>query len=214
MSDPIPFDVRVNEIEAWLPQTQCAQCGYSGCRPYAEALAAGAAQINRCPPGGEATVRGLANLLGLTPRPLDPACGPAKPRAVALIDEAACIGCTLCIKACPVDAIVGAAKQMHTVLTRDCTGCQLCLPPCPVDCIRMVPVAVNGAGPWPDYGREETAHWHARAQRARTRTRRAERLRRSAATLAASPPTADRAAKKAEIRAAVARVKAKRQRQP
>jgi len=108
--------------------------------PYAEAIAAGSARINQCPPGGEAGIRQLANLLGINPIPLNAANGVTKPKAVALIDERDCIGCTLCIDACPVDAIVGAAKQMHTVIEAECTGCELCLAPCPVDCIRMIPL--------------------------------------------------------------------------
>jgi electron transport complex protein RnfB len=128
-------------IDALLPQTQCAKCGYPGCRPYAEAIAAGAAQINRCPPGGAAGIEKLARLLDRPPLPLNPANGLEGPLRVAVIDERLCIGCTLCIQACPVDAIVGAAKLMHTVLASACTGCDLCLPPCPMDCIAMVPVA-------------------------------------------------------------------------
>jgi electron transport complex protein RnfB len=127
-------------IDAELPQTQCRQCGYTGCRPYAEAIARGEAAINRCPPGGEEGLQALARVTGLPGLALDPACGPVKPRAVAIVDEAWCIGCTLCIQACPVDAIVGAAKRMHTVLAGDCTGCELCLPPCPMDCIVMTPL--------------------------------------------------------------------------
>ena len=122
-------------IDAVLPQTQCALCGYRGCRPYAEAIAAGEAPINRCPPGGDEVIAELAALLGETALPLDTAHGQATPPVVARIDEAACIGCTLCIAACPVDAIVGARKLMHTVIAAECTGCALCLPPCPVDCI-------------------------------------------------------------------------------
>lgn len=125
-------------IDALLPQTQCRKCGYDGCRPYAEAIASGAAAINRCPPGGEEGIRDLAQLLGVAPVPLDPECGRAGPRTVAVIDEAHCIGCTLCIQACPVDAIAGAAKLMHTVIAGQCTGCELCIPPCPVDCINLV----------------------------------------------------------------------------
>lgn len=131
-------DSLVEEINAVLPQTQCAQCGYPGCRPYAEAIAKGEAEINQCPPGGEAGVRELAQLLGREPLPLDETRGEHKPPIVALIDEDRCIGCTLCIQACPVDAIIGAARQMHTVLAAECTGCELCLPPCPVDCIDLV----------------------------------------------------------------------------
>ena len=126
------------EIDAILPQTQCRQCGFSGCRPYAEAIAEGRAQINQCPPGGEDGIRQLARLLRVEPLPLNTAHGVFKPKEVALIDEQACIGCTLCIQACPVDAIVGAARQMHTVISGECTGCSLCLEPCPVDCIQMV----------------------------------------------------------------------------
>ena len=130
-----------DQIDALLPQTQCTRCGYPGCRPYAEALAAGAAEINRCPPGGADTIAALARLLKQPVRPLDPACGAAGPALVAQIDEAACIGCAKCLPPCPVDAIVGAQKQMHTVLLALCTGCELCVAPCPVDCISMVPRA-------------------------------------------------------------------------
>lgn len=137
-SDPV-----VEQIDACLPQTQCAQCGYPGCRPYAEAIADGRADINQCPPGGEATVTALAELLGREAKPLNPENGEHKPPVVALIDEPRCIGCTLCIQACPVDAIVGAAQRMHTVIADECTGCELCLPPCPVDCIDLVPSPAN-----------------------------------------------------------------------
>jgi electron transport complex protein RnfB len=132
-SDPV-----VDQINQILPQTQCGQCSYPGCRPYAEAIAAGTAEINQCPPGGEAGIRALADLLGKEPLALNPDNGQEKPKAVAVIDESSCIGCTLCIQACPVDAILGAAKMMHTVIESECTGCDLCLPPCPVDCIEMV----------------------------------------------------------------------------
>jgi electron transport complex protein RnfB len=141
-SDPV-----VDQIDALLPQTQCANCGYPGCRPYAQAIAAGEAEINQCPPGGEAGIRALADLLGRESLPLNPENGEEKPKAVAVIDEKVCIGCTLCIQACPVDAIVGAAKLMHTVIESECTGCDLCLPPCPVDCIEMV-VIDKGIGQW------------------------------------------------------------------
>jgi len=132
-------DPRVIAIDAVLPQTQCRQCGFAGCLPYARALAEGSAAINRCPPGGEAGVAALAELLGRPVVPLDASCGTQRPLHLALIDESRCIGCTLCIQACPVDAIAGAVKRMHTVLPADCTGCDLCLPPCPMDCIVMVP---------------------------------------------------------------------------
>lgn len=134
-------DPLVEKIDAILPQTQCAQCGFPGCRPYAQAIAEGRADINRCPPGGEAGIRKLAELLGVEFKPLNAETGVTKPKSVAFIDENTCIGCTLCLQVCPVDAILGAAKQMHTIITKECTGCELCLPPCPVDCITMLPVA-------------------------------------------------------------------------
>lgn len=131
-------DPVVEQINQLLPQTQCGQCGYPGCRPYAEAIATGEAEINQCPPGGSTGIEALADLLGREPLELNPENGQQKPKAVAVIDEEVCIGCTLCIQACPVDAILGAARQMHTVIAAECTGCDLCLPPCPVDCIDMV----------------------------------------------------------------------------
>lgn len=132
-------------IDALLPQTQCGQCGYAGCKPYARAIAEGSADINQCPPGGDAGVRALAALLGREPKPVNPDNGVEKPFRVALIREAECIGCTKCIQACPVDAIVGASKRMHTVLADLCTGCELCIPPCPVDCIDLVSPAMAAA---------------------------------------------------------------------
>ncbi|MEN3809697.1 electron transport complex subunit RsxB [Chromobacterium piscinae] len=137
----MPVISLVERIDALLPQTQCGQCSHAGCRPYAEALAEGRDPINRCPPGDEDGIRALAELLGQPAIPFDPAGPQPKPRALAVIREDSCIGCTLCIQACPVDAIVGAAKQMHTVIADECTGCELCLAPCPVDCIDLVPVA-------------------------------------------------------------------------
>lgn len=135
-SDPV-----VDRIDAILPQTQCGQCGYPGCRPYAQAIAENRADINQCPPGGAETVRSLADLLGREPKALNPEYGKPGAALVALIDESRCIGCALCFQACPVDAIVGAQRQMHTVIADQCTGCELCLAPCPVDCIELVPVA-------------------------------------------------------------------------
>lgn len=127
-----------DKIDALLPQIQCGQCNYPGCRPYAEAISKNEADINQCPPGGAAVIIALAELLGKEAKPLDTAHGEEKPKRVAVIDETRCIGCALCIQACPVDAILGAAKYMHTVIAAECTGCDLCVPPCPVDCIAMV----------------------------------------------------------------------------
>ena len=139
-----PIADQVNDL---LPQTQCGQCGYPGCRPYAEAIANGES-INKCPPGGESTIIAIADLLGVEPEPLDAEHGIEKDvPMVAFIREDECIGCTKCIQACPVDAIVGAAKQMHTVISDECTGCDLCVEPCPVDCIDMVPVETT-ANTW------------------------------------------------------------------
>ena len=127
-------------IDALLPQTQCRRCGFDGCRPYAEALARGESALNRCPPGGREVIAQLAALLSRPVLPLDPECGREGPQLVALIDEAACIGCARCLDDCPTDAVVGARKRMHTVIADDCSGCELCLPCCPVDCIHMVAV--------------------------------------------------------------------------
>lgn len=136
----------VDRLDQALPQTQCTRCGYADCRAYAEAMAEGQAATNRCPPGGQEGVVRLATLLNVEPTPLDPSCGNEGPRTVVFIDEAWCIGCTLCIKACPVDCIVGASKQMHTVVEADCTGCELCLPVCPVDCIEVRPATPGRTG--------------------------------------------------------------------
>ncbi|MGN6527880.1 MAG: electron transport complex subunit RsxB [Burkholderiaceae bacterium] len=158
----------VARLDALLPQTQCTRCGYPDCRAYATALARGEAGIDRCPPGGAEGVRRLAAALGRAPRPLDPECGAEGPRRTVYIDERACIGCTLCIQACPVDAIIGAPKRMHAVVEAECTGCELCLPACPVDCL-VVEDATPGTG-WDAWSQE-------RAERARVRyARRAARL--------------------------------------
>ncbi len=154
-SDPV-----VEKIDALLPQTQCGQCTYAGCRPYAEAIAAGEADINQCPPGGETTILALADLLGRDPKPLNPEHGEHSEKTVVYIDEQVCIGCTLCIQACPVDAILGAPKLMHTVIESECTGCDLCIPPCPVECIHTKPVVgtiVSWAWPKPETAGGKTA---------------------------------------------------------
>lgn len=170
----------VDQIDALLPQTQCTRCGYPDCRRYAEAIAAGEAGINQCPPGGAQGIERLAALTGRPALPLDAAHGQEGPVRIAVIDEAWCIGCTLCIQACPVDCIVGAARQMHTVIEAQCTGCELCVPACPVDCI-----ALEDSTP----GRSGWAAWSPQqAQDARARhLARSERLQRRAAGLAARP---------------------------
>lgn len=130
----------IEKIDAILPQIQCGKCGFRGCRPYAAAIVEGRADINQCPPGDKEGIRKLAELLGVQPKPLNTLHGFPKPRVVAWIDERLCIGCTFCIQSCPVDAIAGAAKQMHTVIAAECTGCELCITPCPMDCISLIPV--------------------------------------------------------------------------
>ena len=211
---PSAVVLRAQGIDAWLPQTQCTQCGYPRCREYANAIATGAADINQCPPGGETTIAALARLLGVPAKPLNRANGAHRPRVRAVIDETRCIGCTKCIQACPVDAILGAHKLMHTVLVAECTGCELCLPPCPVDCIALTAVPIpDDAGPWPEYARVETGRWRARAERrlARLTHRRAvKRPRRSSAPVHSRDTERERI--RAEIRAAVERVRRKRQR--
>lgn len=206
-----PFVAELTErIDALLPQTQCTKCGYSGCMPYARALARGAAQINQCPPGGDALVRDLAKLLARDYLPPDPARGMEQARHVAKIDEPACIGCTLCIQACPVDAIVGAAQQMHTVIVELCTGCDLCVAPCPVDCIAMVPATGTDA----IWSRDRRDAARARFERRNQRLARnaAERSARHAGRKGVPPTAATRTAeeKRATIRAAVARARARR----
>ena len=183
-----------DRIDDLLPQTQCTRCGYAGCRPYAEAIADGSVDIDRCPPGGDATLTAIAKLLGRAAPPLDTSRGTPGPLRVARIDEAVCIGCTLCIATCPVDAIVGAQKRMHGVLVSLCSGCELCLPPCPVDCIAMVPA-----------GREWNAA-EAMAARERHRRRRA----RLTAAGEASARTAEARKREAAIAAALARARARR----
>ena len=141
-------------LDAALPQTQCTRCGYPDCRAYAQAMAEGEAAINRCPPGGAEGIARLALIVGQAELPLDPECGAEGPLRRAVIDEAWCIGCTLCIKACPVDCIVGASKWMHTVIEDQCTGCELCIPACPVDCIALVAVDKQRTG-WAAWGTDE-----------------------------------------------------------
>jgi electron transport complex protein RnfB len=160
-----------DQIEDLLPQTQCTKCGFDGCRPYAEAIADGRADINQCPPGGAEGVARLAGLLGRKVIPLNPIHGHDRPRPVAFIDESLCIGCTLCIQACPADAIVGAAKLMHTLVPSLCTGCDLCVAPCPVDCIVMYPVTGELTG-WQAWTQPQADAARARHQQRAARLRR------------------------------------------
>jgi electron transport complex protein RnfB len=155
----------VDDIDALLPQTQCTRCGYSGCRPYARAIAAGEAPINQCPPGGAATIAALAGLLARPALPLNPANGSEGPPLVAQIDEDACIGCARCLPPCPVDAIIGARRQMHTVALALCTGCELCVAPCPVDCILMVPRRTIAHAPPPPTAEENRERYAAHGAR-------------------------------------------------
>lgn len=185
-------------LNALLPQTQCTKCGYDGCLPYAQAMAQGQADINRCPPGGDAGVAKLATLLNKPIREIDPDCGQHEPLQVAVIEEEHCIGCTLCIQACPVDAIIGANKKMHTILSDWCTGCDLCVAPCPVDCIVMVPVEPTTA--WTDE----------QAQLARVRFEARELRLQQQADVAHDTPKVAIADKQAVIAAALARARSRR----
>ncbi len=219
---PLPPPSVADQIEDLLPQTQCTKCGFNGCRPYAEAIAAGHAEINQCPPGGIEGVARLAGLLGRKVIPLNPVHGYERPRSVAFIDESLCIGCTLCIQACPVDAIVGAAKQMHTIVPSLCTGCDLCVAPCPVDCIVMYPITDEHTG-WQAWSQQQADVARARHD---LRTLRLERERRendarlaakavdklqtvNAETAGTAQELAEKERKRAIIAAAIERARAK-----
>ena len=193
-----------DRIDALLPQTQCEQCGYHGCRPYAEAIARGEAPINQCPPGGAAGIEKLAALLQRPVLPLDPEHGVEKPRTLARIVEADCIGCTKCIQVCPVDAIVGASKLMHTVIADDCTGCELCVPACPVDCIVLLPMPLEQI---------DAAHADAAREHFQQREARLDRLRMQRdAELAARKVSVDgTVTQRNPVLEALARAKAKQQ---
>ncbi|MEA5097959.1 MAG: electron transport complex subunit RsxB [Burkholderiaceae bacterium] len=206
-----------DQIEDLLPQTQCSKCGYPSCHRYAQAIARGEAEINQCPPGGAAGIARLAALLGKPPLPLNPENGVERPRSVALIDETLCIGCTLCIQACPVDAIIGSAKLMHTVVSDFCTGCDLCVPVCPVDCITMMPVSGERTGwaAWSQAQADAARARHnthtARLQRERNEheamlAERATRLN----TAATAEDQAEKDRKKALIQVALERVRQKK----
>jgi Na+-translocating ferredoxin:NAD+ oxidoreductase subunit B len=212
------------QLEDLLPQTQCTKCGYPSCRAYAEAMASGEANHNQCPPGGTEGIARLANPLGKSVIPLNPANGVERPRALAVIDETLCIGCTLCIQACPVDAIVGAAKQMHTVLPELCTGCDLCVAPCPVDCIAMVETTPGKTG-WAAWSQEQADAARSRHDFRNIRLRReheenearlaakaAAKLKAVEAEVALSPDAlAEQARKKAIIQAAMERARQRKE---
>jgi Na+-translocating ferredoxin:NAD+ oxidoreductase subunit B len=212
-------------IEDLLPQTQCTKCGYPACRPYAHAIAEGEANYNQCPPGGAQGIERLAALLGRPVIALDTSHGEERPRPVAVIDENVCIGCTLCMQACPVDAIAGAAKQMHTVIAELCTGCDLCVPPCPVDCIDMIPVTGDRTG-WDAWSQPQADMARERHDRRLARDRReheeaeARAAARAAAVSKAAPapeeakaPAQDdaEAKKRAIIQAAMERARKKKE---
>lgn len=223
MTDRVTLADRIEDL---LPQTQCTKCGYAGCRPYAEALAQGEAGHNQCPPGGAEGVARLAALLGKRVIPLNPENGEERARPLAVIDETLCIGCTLCMQACPVDAIVGAPKLMHTVVEQLCTGCDLCVAPCPVDCIDMIPVTGERTG-WDAWSQAQADAARARhdrraarlererqAAQARAAARRAEASALAAAAIpvATTAPADDEAAKKrAVIQAALERARQRKE---
>ena len=193
-------------IDAWLPQTQCTRCGFPSCRAYAEAIVAGAADFNQCPPGGDITLNALAALLHCPPKALNPAYGPTLARQRAVIDEPVCIGCRKCLEVCPIDAIIGARQMMHSVLDVECNGCGLCVPVCPVDCIALLPVVFVSTGPWPEYNQSEADHWRRRTEARRLRLQKIVKPPRTLKKIA----TTESERMRAEIRAAVARVRAKK----
>lgn len=200
------------EVDSWLPQTQCTKCGYPRCIEYARAIVDGRADINLCPPGGNSTIRGLSGITGRIGKPLNPEVGTHEDRTVAYIDEETCIGCVMCIKACPVEAIVGAKKLMHTVLANDCTGCELCIEPCPVDCISMrpaVPETSDAGWRWTDYSPERTSAARIATESRLLRLAKREQDKSSAKRLRKLRRTGSDQMQD-EIRAAVARQRAKR----
>jgi electron transport complex protein RnfB len=209
-----------DRIDAVLPQTQCTKCGFAGCRPYAEAIASRRAEINQCPPGGAAGIARLSSITGRPALPLNPENGTEAPLRIAVIDEALCIGCTLCIQVCPVDAIVGAATRMHTVLAPLCTGCELCIPPCPMDCIAMVPA--QPPRDWSDAdAMAARSRFEARNRRlARDRVETEERRRARTAAKRGAPDAnpvlrdSDGNERKARVAAAIERARARRRQQP
>ena len=203
---------KIQAIDEWLPQTQCTQCSYPRCFDYATAIANGEADINQCPPGGDTTIRGLATLLGKIGKPLNPKYGEHKPKHLAVIDEDICIGCVMCIKACPTDAILGTAKHMHTVIEQDCTGCELCVEPCPVDCIDMVLAEQKPSDlswRWQDYSPEDTAKARQQTNAKLARDLKREQAKSSLRKLNELKKEKGSAQIKLDIAASIARVKAK-----
>ena len=216
-----PIRVSVEQIDAVLPQTQCTRCGYPDCHSYAAAITRSEAAINRCPPGGEAGIARLAELTGQPATPLDPSCGHETPRSLAVIDEQWCIGCTLCIKACPVDCIIGTHKLMHTVIEADCTGCELCLPVCPVDCIQLINASGTRTGweAWSPAQATQARHQYLERQERQRRaaidhedrlTAKAEHKREHLEALTKANTPAELERKRAVIDAALARARARR----
>ena len=215
------MDALAARLHAALPQTQCTRCGYPDCAGYAQAMAAGEAGINQCPPGGAEGIRRLAQITGRAPAPLNPDNGTEGPRTLAVIDEDWCIGCTLCLKACPTDAIIGSNKHMHTVIEPWCTGCELCVPVCPVDCIALENVTGERTG-WEAWSQQEAAQalrrYEARQERlAREEVEHAQQLEDKARAKLADLPAQTQGAegdelarKKAVIEAALARARARR----
>ena len=214
----------VDALDDALPQTQCTRCGYADCRAYAEAIAGGSADINHCPPGGHEGITRLAALMHRDAMALDPANGREGPRHLAVIDEAECIGCTLCLQACPVDCIIGGPKAMHTVIDDLCTGCELCIPVCPVDCIALVPASGSATG-WQAWSRDRATASRQRYAFHKLRLERdareqGDRMARAApgAGTASSPepeapgPDASSDHRRAVVQAALARAREARQR--
>ena len=210
---PAAAAVPAARIDACLPQTQCTRCGYPRCHTYAEAIARGEADFNRCPPGGDTAIDALAVLLNRPARPLDPRFGSETPRRRAVIDEDRCIGCRKCIDVCPVDAIIGARRLMHTVIARQCSGCELCLPACPVDCICLAVTdkAAIRPGLWHSYGSDEADNWRRRNEARIARRSRPALPREPVPANNASTPEGDRMRRRAEIRAAVERARRRKQ---